>query len=294
MLLVLSAVPLLVTQTVSSQSLTTITSWTTVTNQSTSTSYSTFVVATTTQTSTVTMTSIHSFSLPAADPQHCYYNYAQGTFKAGDRLVGLVTSSTAIDFYLMSTDQFSKFPKVCGRTVSSFIDGAYSAVSHSFDLVVSADGVYYFVMDNYGAFGSSQGGAEATGVLKLQYPGSQSVTLTLYSTLNGSNVFVNTQTSGSPYYSTVTQPFAWITENPVYLILGIVIVVSIVIVGALVVSGLRMSRPTAVKAKRQVKVEATKKAEKETQFCMNCGAELPLKSKFCNKCGSAQDLRKQR
>jgi ribosomal protein L40E len=32
----------------------------------------------------------------------------------------------------------------------------------------------------------------------------------------------------------------------------------------------------------------TRQAEKGTQFCINCGAELPPKSKFCNKCGSAQ------
>jgi rRNA maturation endonuclease Nob1 len=53
-------------------------------------------------------------------------------------------------------------------------------------------------------------------------------------------------------------------------------------VGAILLSGKRARKPAAAKARGKVK------AKKEVQFCINCGAELPRDSKFCNRCGSAQ------
>jgi hypothetical protein len=39
------------------------------------------------------------------------------------------------------------------------------------------------------------------------------------------------------------------------------------------ISGWRRTRPTVAK---------------ELQFCINCGSEIPPRSKFCGKCGASQ------
>lgn len=65
--------------------------------------------------------------------------------------------------------------------------------------------------------------------------------------------------------------------------LGVILVLGAIAVGAILISGKRERKPRAAK-ERTSKV----KARKGAQFCVNCGVELPLKSKFCNKCGAAQ------
>lgn len=50
----------------------------------------------------------------------------------------------------------------------------------------------------------------------------------------------------------------------------------------------RPSIPRGQAKKVEAEVTKAETAQIEKQFCMNCGAELRPKSKFCNKCGSAQ------
>ena len=232
MLLFLSAAPLLVTQTVSSQSYTTFTSLKTVTNQVTGTSYSTFVAATTTQTSKGTLTYDYTFSIAGAA---CYYDYVPANFKAGDRIVGKVATNSLMEFFVMDSDQYTAFSHgSCGGDYAADVK-ASNFLSYSLNWVVPADGDYYFVFFNYAPAG--QGAGEVIGTLDLIYPGSKLVTLALYSTLSGSNVFVTTETVGSLQTTTISPLFGWITANPPYLVLGIG--VAVVIVGVLVISGLR-------------------------------------------------------
>lgn len=78
----------------------------------------------------------------------------------------------------------------------------------------------------------------------------------------------------------------WRTDyTQAYAIVGILIVLAL-LAGALI----KKRRPERVTNKPEI----AGKAEKETQFCMNCGAKLPPESKFCNKCGSAQSVHLER
>jgi ribosomal protein L40E len=147
--------------------------------------------------------------------------------------------------------------------------------SYSLDWTVPTDGKYYFVFFNYAP--SGQGAFQAIGTFSLQYPVSESATLTLSSTVGNSIVFTTAETLSSEYSSTV-QPFPWSSLLMSYIgYLVVIAVLAAIVVGAILISGRRAREPTIVEARKGV------------QFCTNCGAELRPGSKFCNKCGSAQD-----
>jgi ribosomal protein L40E len=83
----------------------------------------------------------------------------------------------------------------------------------------------------------------------------------------------------------------WAADYTIPLVI-IGVVAGAVLVGITVIF-LRRRRPTLTP--QPVQVEPTpvqpqvyRTALSDKQFCLNCGAELPLNSKFCNKCGSAQ------
>jgi ribosomal protein L40E len=61
-----------------------------------------------------------------------------------------------------------------------------------------------------------------------------------------------------------------------------------VVLGAIVVGSILISRKRARMPANARESISKMKAEKGVQFCINCGAELPGDSRFCNKCGSAQ------
>jgi hypothetical protein len=275
--LILSAVLLLLTSTVGSQSLTTITSWTTATGGVTSTSYRTFAVATTSITSMSTSTSMYSFAMPAVQPRHCYYDYTLGTFSTGERLVGQAASSIPIDFFVMSKDQYNDFSHgTCDQEYSAYVKSS-AVTSYSLNWVVPSDGDYYFVFFNNPA--GSQGTSKATGSFSLQLTYSQLVTSTIYSKAGTTIQSVTTRTMSSLYYSTVGSSLGGITSPVSLVVIGVVAVILVVI--AVVAIRKRQKRPVATETKPS-------EVSKEKRFCINCGAELPTYSKFCNKCGSAQ------
>jgi ribosomal protein L40E len=70
------------------------------------------------------------------------------------------------------------------------------------------------------------------------------------------------------------------------------VIAGAVLVGITVIF-LRRRRPTLTPQPVQVEPtpvqpQVSRTVLSDKQFCLNCGAELPLKSKFCNKCGFAQ------
>jgi hypothetical protein len=281
MLLVLPAIALLLTPSVSSQSYTTITSWTTETSQVTSSTYSTFAVATTTLTSTVTNTYNYSFTIPALSARACHYNYiAFANLTAGDRLVGQVVTSSVMDFYVMSSAQFQGFHGPCNKQYPALVTANNVVSSYSLDWVVPADGTYYFVFFNYASWG--QGTNQVVGSFSLEFLVPVSYPYSRYTTMTHLITFAITETAGSMYSSTV-QTSPWSSLPMTYIeYLVVIVVLGAIAVGAILLSGKRARKPAAAKARGKVK------AKKEVQFCINCGAELPRDSKFCNRCGSAQ------
>jgi hypothetical protein len=265
----------------SQQGLTTITSWTTMAGQVTSTSYRTFAVTTTSITSLSTDSHYYTFTIPAQLARHCYFIYANITFKAADRVVGKVTvDSNTIDFYVMSRGQlvaFNHSPCDQAQDATAYVK-ALDIKSYVLDWVVPSDGEYDFVFSSYSA---SMPKPKITGAFSVQYILSQLVASTVYSKASTTIQSATTRTISSVYYSTVQSPLDSITSPVSLLIIGVI--VGIIVVVALVVVPKR--EKTRARAER---TGGPSRTEKEKSFCINCGAELPLKSKFCNKCGSPQ------
>jgi ribosomal protein L40E len=240
-------------------------------------------VGTTTQTSTVTATESVTFTIPELSPNYCYYTYVNDTFKAGVRLLGKVTTNSVMDFYVMSSAQYQAFRRShCGDTVPAYVSAQSVASSYSLDWTVPVDDMYYFVFYNYAP--SGQGAGQVVGTFALQEPMIQVATFTLKSTSSGSNVLAITKTMSSVFSSTIVQP----SMPSMELLLGIIVILA-ALAGIVVVAFQRRGKSRSqLTAEVTRKPEATIKPGKDTKFCINCGAELPSTSKFCNKCGSAQ------
>jgi hypothetical protein len=261
-LLALSVISLFLTPSVTSQAYVTITSKTTETGQVTTTSYGTSAIATQTLTSTVTNIHDYSFTLPALPARDCDHDDVNGTFNAGDRLIGKVVTNGIMDFYVMSSDQFHQFVLgSCNRQFPALVAARKVISSYSLYWVVPADGVYYFVFFNYASWGS--GTNQVVGSFTLENPVSRSATLTLRMKVSQSTVIATPETLTAVYHSTLQISPDLVLPMSLFVYLVVIVVLEAIAIGTMI-------------------------SEKEMQFCVNCGAVLPLDSKSCNKCGSAQ------
>jgi hypothetical protein len=202
-----------------------------------------------------------------------YFTY-QGA--AGDRVQGKWVSDYVLNFYILSESNYAKW-KYCGDPGSTYVT-VEMAKSYSVNFVLPITGTVYFAFENYAA--GSDTASSRTVTFSLYRMDVQSVTSTLYSTWRSEIVFGMTSTVISLQYSTI-QP---VLGGSSYVIILIVAVLAAVIIAAIVMASRR-------KAGRRASVEQ-KRAEPvigvEKQFCVNCGAELALNSKFCTKCGTQQ------
>jgi len=264
-LLALSVISLFLTPPVTSQAYVTTTSWTTEKSQVTTTSFGTSAVATQTVTSTVTNVHDYSFTLPSLPARDCDYDYANGTFHAGDRLIGKLVTSAVVDFYIMSSNQFHQFAVAsCSRQYPALVAARGIISSYSLNWAVPGDGVYYFVFFNYASWGS--GANEVVGSFHLEYSVSQSATITLRLRVTQPIVFSPAETLTATYPATVQTTQT--SSRPILLMSFFFYLVVIVVLEAIAIG--------------------TMISQEEMQFCVNCGAVLPSDSKTCNKCGSAQ------
>jgi hypothetical protein len=88
---------------------------------------------------------------------------------------------------------------------------------------------------------------------------------------------ITPHTTSSEYYTAQTSPGLVLPMSYMEYLAAIVLLGAIAI-GAILISGKRARIPAATK----------KGPSRGVQFCINCGVELPLDSKFCGKCGAAQ------
>jgi hypothetical protein len=267
-----------------SQSLTTITSVTTTTHQVTSTSYRTSAVKTTTATYTATLAIFNptTVTVDAAKPRTCYIRSFRYNGTAGQRLQGKWTSNYVINFYVMSESDYANY-KYCGEPGSTYVT-IEMATAYSLNWIVPTSEALRFIFENYAA-GSDLASAR-TVTFALYKVGPQSSVSVLYSTTSARLTIESTVTLTSLHYSTVNQPLVIQTgpaapSMPPIALMIVGIVIGIILVVAIVAVLKREKTGSSGKRRRR-------KLGKERNFCINCGAELPLKSKFCNKCGSAQ------
>ncbi len=207
-LLVLSVVSLgLAPVAVVGQAFTTVTSWTTRTGVTTSDGYSTVAVATSSVTSTSTTTTTYSLEIPAAKERWCYWEEVNGTYVAGDRLVGQLTANNPIDFIVASQAQHDYFmlPTVqCPQWASLHGDVEAKGVRlYALNWVVPADGTYYFMFLNF-----AKGGGEPAVSLtfSLQYPVRWQVAVTVYHTSTMLATLETVETQSSVYSTQVSAP----------------------------------------------------------------------------------------
>jgi hypothetical protein len=190
---------------------------------------------------------------------------------------GKWASDYVLNFYILSESNYAKW-KYCGDPGSTYVT-VEMAKSYTVNFVLPITGTIYFAFENYAA--GSDTASSRTVTFSLYRMGVQSVTSTLYSTWRSEIAFGMTSTVISLQYSTI-QPV--LGGGSSYLIILIAAVLAVVIIAAIVMASRRKEgRRASVEQKRAEPVTGVEK-----QFCVNCGAELALNSKFCTKCGTQQ------
>jgi ribosomal protein L40E len=267
-LLLLSLIPLLSAPIVIGQNVTTVTN----------TSYSYYSV-----TSYVTSTSSLFVSNQFTVPGHCYYlDYAfNASGLKGTEIFGGVLTSSKMDFYIMTKNQFSDLTSARGHTCQSIpATGLVVAkgVTSAYDIdwvVPPNEGTYYFVFLNPYALDAA-----------VQFALWTQAQVTELAQATSLIVWTETRTAtptATQYSSTLSTSPGLVRPASYIEYLVVIVVLGAIVVGAILISGRGAKRRVAPKEKT---IKA--KAKKGVQFCINCGAELPRDSKFCNKCGSAQ------
>jgi ribosomal protein L40E len=291
MLLLVWVVPLFLVPKVNSQQFTTLTSYSTTTHATTAISFST-IYSSSVSSATFTISTGLTVSPPSL--QYCgVYDkiiIIPPSEAAGgnNQLHFSFTSTKTVDFMLFASmydelDWEMSKPGCDIGKVANVVVRQHAVTSYSYDWTppngVVTNPVIVFLYTQKGPAGTAN--ISVTYQIRYGKTVTSSETLTLFAFL--------TRTSTSTFRTTTQLPFY--ESNPVLLGVIIVIVLGIVILGALLISGLRAGKRAAAEERRRTRTratETTRQAEKGTQFCINCSAELPAKSKFCNKCGSSQ------
>jgi ribosomal protein L40E len=149
--------------------------------------------------------------------------------------------------------------------------GVWDAGGVENQCVVQSQGGYLLYYDGYGPTKTS-----------LNYIGvAQSVATTSQTATQIYTTSTPSLQLPQPPQSTGSQS----TNNTPQLALALAVIAAVVL-GALFLYKRRGKQPETTEAK---KVDsATKKTASGKNFCIECGSELPLKSKFCNNCGTKQ------
>ena len=292
-LLILSAVSLFSVPRVLSQNATTVTK----------TSYSLYSMTTQTVSNNTFFLS-NPFSVPERVTTTCYYQYYEfnATGVQGSEIFGRLTTTSLIDFYIMTPDQYGEWLQSTARSCRAIAAGNALVIAQGIASLYSIDWTVPSTYSQYDFIFFNSYATDATVQIALWIRTRTTVflpaTATVLSTTTESNTALVSQTqTSSPAstqtYSTPSPPMSTVAIStksdqwPLFLFIIVIIIAAAVLVFLLTIKT-RTTKPTVSKAtsERTAAQETGKPARK--QYCINCGAELPPKSKFCNKCGSAQ------
>jgi ribosomal protein L40E len=267
-----------------------------------------------------------TFTVPGTATGYCYYqNITLGTGRAGTELFGSVSATIPIQFAIMNQAQYITFrghsykSNNC-RLAAEAVLYQDSVTNYPLDWVVPDNDTYYFIFFNpnnvdvqstfalWTTIGTTRTTAQssasiyATSTAPIPTQASTSTSITSTSTITQlststtySMITITTTPSSSAPTTALPMPPVTVSPQSDYgwllpaLVLGVAAVVTFMLVAYAyprIFSG--TTEPKVTEPRPTTSVAQT--AEKATgkQFCLNCGAELPAKSKFCNKCGSAQ------
>ena len=265
-------------------------------------------VSTITWTSTVRQV-LYSNSFPVTPPARrfgCELAYDDFNATAGP-VSGTMTASSPVDFYLVSEENFNEWASLstamCTGPITA-LPGIRSSTSYSFTANLPQSGEYFLLFINFSKTST------ANVFVVVNSVGSPVTYTTTSDSLYVQAILVTealSQLSSTPsaLASTATQSSS-LGAYPIFEI-AVVGVILIFIVGALLYY-VREGRKELTKNRKQKgskkKSVATaslitprerartatepRKAIPEKQFCLECGAQVPTGSKFCNKCGAEQ------
>jgi len=227
-----------------------------------------------------------SFYLPGRSEytqQYCgVYDHLTFQAAASEKIHIEMQSSGKVTFAVMSEKQFRNWQThmTCAGMASLVYQG--STTSFSRDWVVPENGLYYFVFLNIMTTGATIT-FKAGRAVQTPYP--------IYSTLAKQNVATVTGTSiyttqESLLPTTGPSSIEDLTRSTALGVIGIGLPALVVLL--FLYFREPKARRTTIEKPRVTREARVLKKESRGQFCIECGARLPPKSKFCNKCGSPQ------
>ena len=269
-----------------SQTFTTITNVLTTSGIYSSNIYSTNTVGTTTETVTSTNTFLSTTDTIVAGNQHtCMFDYWNITVAPGTLAVtGIIgPPSSEIDFYIMTSNQYYYFNhSECGNTPYDAEVAVYDLTStYTLNWKNPPAGSYYIVFSTE---------KWENNVIYTPF--------VLLSTFNQeqTSTMIEVETNQMPVTTTGTVTSLLVTQVSASIETGLsieVIVAAVIavlaIAGAVYLAKSRKKEVTRVFDEQESKAVRTTKKDDGKQFCLNCGKVLPVGSKFCNKCGTAQE-----
>jgi hypothetical protein len=243
-------------------------------------------------TTSTSMAYSNTFSIQGASgypDKTCYYHAIElGTGWEGTKLYGSVAATNGISFGILNSVQYNQYitgpgwrGAICKFTAQSVLSPGTRITQYSFNWTVPNSDTYCFVF-----FNPNDVNVQITFDVWTIVVSTISSTSTRQSSTRLTPSTQASVTQGNQP-AQQAQPSAS-NLPPVVLLVAAVIIIGIVIVGALVVSGRRAGKAQDRGVVRPEVTQMPRQVEEGTQFCINCGAKLPPKSKFCNKCGTAQ------
>lgn len=263
---------------------------------------------TATSTETITSTSTESYavttagvdwllqgeiiSLQATSPAYCgWYDYRHLTLDPGNVHVSFRTDGRAVEYWVLTQADYDRMTREGTCRAFTETKGLVRGTSNGeeFTVAIPSSGEYYFLFSNTSTYNA--------------------VTVTLDVDL-GMQQHVSTVTSEHIIYSTMQTEFPTQTitssTRPAgfgllfYSGIGLVLVSAVI----LAVSRRRVTAPSPTRvasatpvvpvapvvSPRPAPPSSLKPSKKPSadKFCMNCGAPLSARARFCNKCGERQ------
>ncbi|MGA8857629.1 MAG: zinc ribbon domain-containing protein [Candidatus Bathyarchaeia archaeon] len=243
----------------------------------TSYSYSKVPISTITWTSTVQQV-LYSNSFPVAPaPTGRGCNIVDDTFTASPGLVvGTITTSYPVDFYLLSQAQYSTWSKTNLVTCDGPGDYMISALgissdnSYTFKADLQTAGGYYVIF-----FNQDHTLAPNVAVTVMSAGTAETYTTTSDSLYFQTNLVTEGVSESSSQQQLPPIP-PLLGQNSSILMLAIVAII-VVALGAIAV---KKRRKTETRSVSKTAVVAS-----DTMFCRKCGAKIPRDSTFCKECG---------
>ena len=192
-----------------------------------------------------------------------------------------LTSNIPIDFFVMSSKDYSAWLATTKCPVTSALVEQYSVDSVSMNLTVPESGSYYFMFLNTSpdTIAKIQLKADFVGVAT---PSSMATTteVVIWSESTTTQAFLVTVTQVLTTVRTEQIPSSFGQNNTIMAaVIGIVVLIAVILLV------MRLRRKTAIKPESPTAPTPAQPLD-SGPLCRKCGAKIPAGSKFCEVCGT--------